>query len=122
MRGVVAREPVARVGPGPVRHRRTHLRGVVAAAAEDAAVGERPRGGDGAPDGGQATARHRPADDPLLTIHTSVADFVRLIAGAANPVTMWIDKRAQVEGDITLANRLVEMFGGEEPLDIRVAK
>ncbi len=72
--------------------------------------------------GTKATARHRPADDPLLTIHTSVADFVRLIAGAANPVTMWIDKRAQVEGDITLANRLVEMFGGEEPLDIRVAK
>jgi class 3 adenylate cyclase/tetratricopeptide (TPR) repeat protein len=69
--------------------------------------------------GTKATAKHRPADDPVVTLRASVADFVRLIAGAVNPVTMWIDKRAHVEGDITLANRLVEMFGGEEPLDIR---
>ena len=71
-------------------------------------------------EGNKAHARHRPADQPAAAVRTSVADFVRLIAGAANPVTLWIDKRAFVEGDITLANRMVEMFGGEAPLDIPV--
>ncbi len=70
--------------------------------------------------GTKATARHRPATDPAVTIRTSVADFIRIIAGAVNPVTMWIDKRVEVEGDLTLGTRLVELFGGEEPLDIRV--
>jgi hypothetical protein len=69
-------------------------------------------------EGTRATARHRPSDDPAITIHTSVADFVRLIAGAVNPVTMWIEKRVTIEGDLTLGNRLVELFGGEAPLDI----
>jgi hypothetical protein len=69
-------------------------------------------------EGNRAHARHRPAESPAVSIRTSVADFVRLIAGAANPVTLWIEKRAWVEGDITLGNRLVEMFGGEAPLAI----
>ena len=69
-------------------------------------------------EGAKATARHRPSDDPAITIHTSVADFVRLIAGAVNPVTMWIEKRVNIEGDLTLGNRLVELFGGEAPLQI----
>ncbi|MFN2562995.1 MAG: AAA family ATPase [Jatrophihabitans sp.] len=66
----------------------------------------------------KAVARHRPAENPAVTIRASVADFIRLIAGAVNPVTVWIDKRVQVEGDLTLGNRLVELFGGEEPLAI----
>jgi predicted lipid carrier protein YhbT len=69
-------------------------------------------------EGAKAVARHRPTDQAAVTIRTSVADFVRLTAGAVNPVTLWIDKRVQVDGDITLGNRLVEMFGGEAPLDI----
>ncbi|HJQ43232.1 MAG TPA: AAA family ATPase [Jatrophihabitantaceae bacterium] len=69
-------------------------------------------------EGSKAHARHRPAENPAVSIRTTVADFVRLVAGAANPVTLWIEKRAWVEGDITLGNRLVEMFGGEAPLDI----
>jgi hypothetical protein len=69
-------------------------------------------------EGAKAVARHRSSEQPSVTIHTSVADFVRLIAGAVNPVTMWIEKRVSIEGDLTLGNRLVELFGGEAPLAI----
>jgi hypothetical protein len=69
--------------------------------------------------GNKAVARHQPAEDPAVTIHTTVADFIRISAGAVNPVTMWIDKRVDIEGDLTLGTRLVELFGGEEPLQIR---
>jgi tetratricopeptide (TPR) repeat protein len=69
--------------------------------------------------GNKAVARHQPAENPAVTIHASVPDFIRLTAGAVNPVTIWIDKRVQIEGDLTLGTRLVELFGGEEPLAIR---
>ena len=58
-RRVVAGEPVAGVRAGPRGCRGAHLRGVVAPAAEDAAVGEGSCRRDGSPDGGQPAAGHR---------------------------------------------------------------
>jgi hypothetical protein len=68
--------------------------------------------------GARAVARHRTARDPAVTLHVTVPTLVRLVAGIVNPVTEWIEKRAQVSGDVTLANRMVEMFGGVAPLEL----
>jgi len=68
--------------------------------------------------GSRAVARHRTANDPAVTIHGAVPDFIRVVAGVSNPVTAWVEKRLEVEGDVTLGTRLVELFGGEAPLDL----
>jgi tetratricopeptide (TPR) repeat protein len=66
----------------------------------------------------KATARHRTAKAPAATIHAPLPDLIRVVAGLSNPVTMWVEKRIEVDGDILLSTRLVELFGGEEPLEI----
>lgn len=53
--------------------------------------------------------RSRNAD---LRMTMSPATFFRLVAGTINPVEAWLDGRAIVDGDPTVAARLIEMFSG----------
>jgi hypothetical protein len=64
---------------------------------------------------GRATVRRGPANDPALTLRTSVPDFVRLVAGEAFPPKLLLEGSLTMEGDFALAGRLPEMFGGEIP-------
>ncbi len=43
------------------------------------------------------------------------ADFLRILAGDANPATLLMDGRLELRGDHDLAPRLSEMFGGPSP-------
>ncbi|MEV4671751.1 MULTISPECIES: SCP2 sterol-binding domain-containing protein [Actinomadura] len=63
----------------------------------------------------RARARPGPADDPALTFTVKTADFLRILAGDANPATLLMDGRLELRGDHDLAPRLSEMFGGPSP-------
>jgi alkanesulfonate monooxygenase SsuD/methylene tetrahydromethanopterin reductase-like flavin-dependent oxidoreductase (luciferase family) len=64
---------------------------------------------------GRARARVGYARDAALTIETSAADFLRVIAGVGNPAKLLVDGRMKIHGDFELAPRLSEMFGGPSP-------
>jgi alkanesulfonate monooxygenase SsuD/methylene tetrahydromethanopterin reductase-like flavin-dependent oxidoreductase (luciferase family) len=64
---------------------------------------------------GRARARVGPARDAALTIETPAADFVRVLVGAGNSAKLVMDGRMKIRGDVELAARLAEMFGGPSP-------
>jgi putative sterol carrier protein len=69
-------------------------------------------------EGGKATARKRTAEAPAVTVHMSVAVFVRLFSGEDNPVGAMLENRLMAEGDLVLGARLTEMFGAVSPSDV----
>ena len=84
----------------------------------------RRRDGDGAgparPTGGRsgspATGRGCfPGRGPIrLTVRIDLVDFVRIAAGES-PMPAFLDGRIDLEGDLALARRMAEMFGGPSP-------
>jgi class 3 adenylate cyclase/tetratricopeptide (TPR) repeat protein len=50
--------------------------------------------------------------DPAVTIHFGLADWVRVIAGIEDPLSVMVTGRCSVEGDVTVAARQEVMFGG----------
>ncbi|HEU5159522.1 MAG TPA: LLM class flavin-dependent oxidoreductase [Streptosporangiaceae bacterium] len=64
---------------------------------------------------GRARVRIGPARAAALTIETSAADFLRVLAGLASPAKLLVDGRMKIRGDFELAPRLSEMFGGPSP-------
>jgi hypothetical protein len=62
--------------------------------------------------GDKATARRGKASSPAVSVRIGLADFVRVAAGEMNPVKAMLAGRIEVEGDVAVAGRLVEMFGG----------
>jgi hypothetical protein len=65
--------------------------------------------------GRRARARRGSSERPAVRVRLSLPDFVRLVAGELNPVGSLIEGQTEVEGDLPLASRLVEMFGGVSP-------
>ncbi|WP_021592748.1 MULTISPECIES: LLM class flavin-dependent oxidoreductase [Actinomadura] len=63
----------------------------------------------------RARARVGAAKNPALTLTLSTADFLRVLAGDANPASLLMDGRLRLRGDVELAPRLSEMFGGPSP-------
>jgi len=63
-------------------------------------------------EGGKARARRGIVANPALRIRISIADLTRLVTGELNPVTALLKGLTSVEGDMVVAARLVEMFGG----------
>jgi alkanesulfonate monooxygenase SsuD/methylene tetrahydromethanopterin reductase-like flavin-dependent oxidoreductase (luciferase family) len=64
---------------------------------------------------GKARARPGKQASPTLTIGLSVADFVRLITQAKPVYQMLTDGGLTLDGDLGLASRLGDMFGGDSP-------
>ncbi|RFU43455.1 LLM class flavin-dependent oxidoreductase [Actinomadura logoneensis] len=64
---------------------------------------------------GRAHARPGPSRSPAVTLTASVPDFLRVLAGDANPASLLMDGRLKVRGDFELAPRLSGMFGGPSP-------
>jgi alkanesulfonate monooxygenase SsuD/methylene tetrahydromethanopterin reductase-like flavin-dependent oxidoreductase (luciferase family) len=56
----------------------------------------------------------RPAD-PALTLRAGVADFVRIAGRDLDPGRALLTGRLEIEGDVTVATRLGEMFGEPSP-------
>jgi hypothetical protein len=67
--------------------------------------------------GRKATAHRGRGDQPSVTIHVGLADFVRLASGELHPVRALIENTITVEGDVMIAARLPDMFGAVEPLE-----
>ncbi len=61
---------------------------------------------------GGAAVRRGDADDPALTMRTSVPHFVRMIAGEELAPTLMLDGSLVIDGDWALLGRMSEMFGG----------
>jgi tetratricopeptide (TPR) repeat protein len=68
--------------------------------------------------GRSASARRGRGDDPSLSLHVGLADFVRLLSGELNPIQAIVERRFDYEGDFLVAARLADMFGAVEPLDL----
>src|SRR6266496_372984 len=62
--------------------------------------------------GRRARARPGGAADAALTIRVPLTDFVRVIADAGSFLPLILDGRMTMDGDLSLANRLADMFGG----------
>ena len=60
----------------------------------------------------RATARPGGDADAALTIRVPLADFARVIADAGSFLPLVLDGRMTMDGDLGLANRLADMFGG----------
>jgi alkanesulfonate monooxygenase SsuD/methylene tetrahydromethanopterin reductase-like flavin-dependent oxidoreductase (luciferase family) len=61
---------------------------------------------------GRARAREGVAETPAVTLRMGVPAFVRLAAGEAYPPKLLVEGELEVAGDINVAARLGEMFGG----------
>jgi alkanesulfonate monooxygenase SsuD/methylene tetrahydromethanopterin reductase-like flavin-dependent oxidoreductase (luciferase family) len=61
---------------------------------------------------GRARAREGMAADAALTIRVPLADFVRMISDGSGFLPLLTDGRMTLAGDLGLANRMAEMFGG----------
>ena len=57
-------------------------------------------------------ARQGGSPDPALTIRVPLADFVRVLTTAGSFYPLILDGRMTMEGDLGLASRMSEMFGG----------
>jgi eukaryotic-like serine/threonine-protein kinase len=62
-------------------------------------------------DAGRARLLEPAPLDPAVTIHFGLADWVRVMAGIEDPLSVMVTGRCSVEGDVTVAARLETMFG-----------
>jgi hypothetical protein len=62
--------------------------------------------------GGRARVRAGRTASPALTIGVGLADFIKLMTQTQNSHELVADGRLTLDGDLGLANRLGEMFGG----------
>jgi alkanesulfonate monooxygenase SsuD/methylene tetrahydromethanopterin reductase-like flavin-dependent oxidoreductase (luciferase family) len=53
--------------------------------------------------------------DAAVVIRAGVPDFARVAAGSVNQLQYLLDGRMTVEGDLRLASRVADMFGGRSP-------
>ncbi|MCW2865704.1 MAG: flavin-dependent oxidoreductase, F420-dependent methylene-tetrahydromethanopterin reductase [Actinoallomurus sp.] len=65
--------------------------------------------------GGRARVRAGAADQPVVSIRAGAADFLRLVAGEAQAPALALDGRLEIHGDLAIAPRIGEMFGGPSP-------
>jgi alkanesulfonate monooxygenase SsuD/methylene tetrahydromethanopterin reductase-like flavin-dependent oxidoreductase (luciferase family) len=64
---------------------------------------------------GHARLLPGPAENPVVSIQAGAADFLRLVSGEAHAPTLALDGRLTIEGDLAMAPRVGEMFGGASP-------
>ncbi len=64
---------------------------------------------------GHAVARAGGSAEAAIRLRFDLADFIRIAAGTMDPVAPLMADRASFEGDLAVAARLSEMFGGRSP-------
>ena len=55
-----------------------------------------------------------PGSDPAVSVRIGLVDFVRMAAGES-PIAAFLEGRVEMEGDLSVARRMGEMFGGPSP-------
>ena len=65
-------------------------------------------------DGARASLVPGPGADPAVRVRMQLVDFVRIAAGES-PASAFFDGRVDIQGDLSVARRLAEMFGGQSP-------
>jgi hypothetical protein len=63
----------------------------------------------------RASAEARDSRDPALRLRLALPDFARMLAGELHPMAALMEGRIELEGDLVIARRLGEMFGGPSP-------
>ena len=98
----------------PVRAQvRLRLRGRHRLRAEHVGNGQpHPRAGPCGSQDGSASAIPGGSQPPAVTFRLSIADFARLVAEEVDPQELLFGGRFEVEGDLQVATRVREMFGG----------
>lgn len=85
----------------------------------DTVIRWRITGADGEPEavyetaisGGRCTVREGASDaEPRVTLTMTDTEFLRLVSGNGNPVTMFMTRKLKVSGDIGLASGLTRLF------------
>jgi putative sterol carrier protein len=61
-------------------------------------------------DGRCRTTREAPAENPRTTFTVDALDFIRLAAGAENPMAMFQNGRIKISGDLFFAAQVQSMF------------
>ena len=61
---------------------------------------------------GRATALQGVQGEPAVTFRLAVPDWARLVAEEADPQELLFSERMRIEGDLQVASRVSEMFGG----------
>ena len=64
---------------------------------------------------GQEKVRTGAPASPTVTIGVSVPDFARLMTGVRTALDLMADGKLTIGGDLGVAARLGEMFGGDSP-------
>jgi len=64
--------------------------------------------------GERARVRPGPGADAAVTVRIGLVDFVRIAAGDS-PIPAFLEGRVEMEGDLSVARRLGEMFGAPSP-------
>jgi hypothetical protein len=68
-------------------------------------------------DSGRARLVEPPPLDADVTVHFRVADWVRVMAGIDDPLSLMVGGRCRVEGDVIVAARLEDIFGAHRASD-----
>ena len=63
---------------------------------------------------GKARVLSGPGTDPEVIVRIALVDFVRIAAGAS-AMPAFLEGRVELEGDLSVARRMGEMFGGPSP-------
>jgi alkanesulfonate monooxygenase SsuD/methylene tetrahydromethanopterin reductase-like flavin-dependent oxidoreductase (luciferase family) len=64
---------------------------------------------------GRATAVQAGGAAPAVLVRLPLPDFARIVSGELHPAAALMDGRMELEGDLRVAARLGEMFGGPSP-------
>jgi alkanesulfonate monooxygenase SsuD/methylene tetrahydromethanopterin reductase-like flavin-dependent oxidoreductase (luciferase family) len=64
--------------------------------------------------GDKARVLQGPGTEPAVTVRMGLVDFVRIAAGGS-PMPAFLEGRVELEGDLSVARRMTEMFGGPSP-------
>ena len=62
--------------------------------------------------GTSATVRPGPPRDPAVVFRCSLVTFVRMVSGIVEPLVALFERDLKIEGDLLLAGRVRELFGG----------
>jgi len=62
--------------------------------------------------GGTISVNEGQADAPDLTLKMDAGDYVDLVHGRANPMSLFMAGKVKVEGDVSLAMKFQELFAG----------
>jgi putative sterol carrier protein len=65
---------------------------------------------------GRATAHPGEAEDPAVTLRTTVPVFARVAAQELHPAKAMLEGTLEIEGDFVVAGRIGEMFGQQSLL------